>query len=108
MAEGRGIGDVADIASIISGITSDPEKMRRLKSVFDPGDGAGLKSADDTRDADVRQGVFERAPGSEERRRLVEALSPFLSKERREKAKTLLTVMALLESGAAARRKEGE
>ena len=101
--------DLSGIASVISSITSDPEMMSKLRGAVsaasaaspDGGD-AGTESAGEDRapslpDLSPRRG----APSwsASDRKKLLEALRPFLSEERREKADALINVMALLDSG---------
>jgi len=107
------IGDMAGIASIINDITSDPERMEKLRSAFNVSreDASAVPAEREESAAEVTDAPAapaHSAPNSADRRRLVEALSPFLSPERRDKAQTLLTIMTLLESGSVLQRKAGD
>ena len=107
MAGADSLAGAAGIASIINEITSDPERMSKLRSVLAPdtahgADGGGAQVAEAAPDNGIA------APGAEQRRRLIEALTPYLSEERRGKVNTLLMIMSLLESGGIGRAKGGE
>ncbi|MBQ7160805.1 MAG: hypothetical protein IJR90_03765 [Clostridia bacterium] len=93
--------DLSGIASVISSITSDPEMMDKLRSAV--GGAQKETSAEPPRAAVVPVDPEGGAPSVKwsgaDRRRLLEALRPFLSAERREKADSLINVIALLDSG---------
>ena len=86
--------DMSGLASVISSITSDPEMMSRLRSAISP---------DNVERDGTDQAVVPAAPMpssfAEDRKRLIEALKPFLSQERREKADLMLNVISLIDSG---------
>ena len=97
-------GDLSGLASVIGSIASDPEMMNRLRAAFSQGQGTARHDGDETGaepDDAIRKSpgklVFD--PGASDRRRLIEALKPFLSAERREKADALINILTLLESG---------
>ena len=112
MSEETNGGDLSGIASAISRITSDPDMMSRLRAAVNgeagehsdvnaaAGEQNGASASGAVTDSsDVPQ--LRRAPAwsGSDRRRLLEALRPFLSAERREKADSLINVIALLDSG---------
>lgn len=102
MDETRGI---PDLASAVAGIASDPGLMERLRAAV----GSARTPAPDTRDAEPDAGQ-QRAPegAKTDRKRLLEALRPFLSPERRERAEMLINVMELLDSGVLDLLKRGD
>ena len=95
-----------DIASVISSITSDPEMMSKLRgavSAARQSESGGRAVSESAEGAAVLPEVSPHRGGSSwsasDRKKLLEALRPFLSEERREKADALINVMALLDSG---------
>ena len=107
-------GDLSGIASAISRITSDPEMMNKLRSAVNgiqnesPSDvtpdapsegGNGLPAAPIVGSAPPATIRNTGAWSGSDRRRLLEALRPFLSSERRVKADALINIIALLDSG---------
>ncbi len=104
-------GDISGIASVISSITSDPEMMDRLRAAVKGGGGAAPEDGGRTEgypdgpaaSAEPEPSALVRTSGPSwsggDRRRLLEALRPFLSAERREKADSLINLIALLDSG---------
>ena len=122
MSEQTNGGDLSGIAAAISRITSDPDMMKRLRAAVGgdgsetPGEtgdviGSGASDGDGGDGGNEVRGAAEslsevlpirRAPAwsGADRRKLLEALRPFLSSERREKADSLINVIALLDSGS--------
>ena len=83
------------LASAISSITSDPELMERLRGAV-----AQTQQSETTQDrALTPKPASPTMKNAADRRKLLEALRPFLSAERREKADTLINVISLLDSG---------
>ena len=95
-----------DIASVISSITGDPEMMSKLRGAViaaRQSESDGEPVSESAEGASSLPDVAPRAGGpswsASDRKKLLEALRPFLSEERREKADALINVMALLDSG---------
>ena len=91
--------NVQGLASAISSITGDPELMDRLRQAVGASQNAQERSGDAAETAPVARGGGAQSKATADRRKLLEALRPFLSTERREKADTLINVIALLDSG---------
>ena len=88
--------DTGDLSSLISGVTSDPEMMKKLMgmvSTFSQSQETPKDNSEQKNPAQVSGSSVE----ASNRRRLISALKPYLNEERRDKADKLLGLLSLLE-----------
>lgn len=87
-----------DLSSMISAITSDPAMMSRVMGALSSLS-AGNNDPAPEREEPERKPESDTTSAVSDKKRLLVALKPYLSPNRREKAEMLINVMALLDSG---------
>lgn len=97
--------DTNNLSNILSGVMSNPEMMSKLQGILsDPAAMNSIKNAvsgisgtlEPQRDEGTAMPVHADNDEAKNRARLISALKPYLSEERREKADKLLSLLTLL------------
>jgi len=98
--------DLSGLASAVAGIASDPELMEKLRAAAGGLTGPAAPEEENS-DSPPPARRPARSGAASDRKRLLEALRPFLSPERREKTDLLINVISLADSGVLDMLKKG-